>query len=102
MHTQAQQVPEPIRAKGRAPTTSGGFSTGLHMEDLYQFVMNSCSLDCICRECNREKLFFSTRTTFNKDQEEAKPYVYYTLAFHVQVQIKNEDSLKIFSFCTYF
>lgn len=100
MHTQAQQVPEPISAKGRAQTTSGGFSTGLHMEDLYQFVINACSLDW---ECKTEKLLCNIRTTFNnaycKYQEQAKPYAYYTLAFHTQVQVKDEDSPKTLCFC---
>lgn len=101
MHTQVQQVPEPISAKGKAPTTSGGSSTCLHMEDLYQ-----CYKCLLSRLGETEKLLCNTRTTFNnaycKDQEEAKPYVYYTLAFHIQVQIKDEDSPKIFSFCTDF
>jgi len=73
------------------------------MEDLYQFLIKVCSLDW---EHKIEKLLCNIRTTFNntycKDQEEAKPYVYCTLAFHVQLQIEDEDSTKIFSLCTDF
>lgn len=81
------------------------------MEDLYQFGINACSLD---QEHKTErssfiipqKLFFNTKTTVNsadyKDQGEAEPCVYYTPAFPTQVQIKDQDSPKIFSFCTDF
>lgn len=96
-------MPEPISAKGRAPTTAGGFSTGLHMQDLYQFLIDACSLGW---ERKTEKLLCNTKTTFNKpdckDQGEEEPYVHYALAFHIQVQINDEDSPKIFSFCTDF
>lgn len=79
------------------------------MEDLYQFGINACSLAQEHKTGRSsflmpQKLFYNTKTTFNsayyRDEGEAEPSVYYTLSFPTQVQIKDEDRPKIFSFCT--
>lgn len=78
------------------------------MQDLYQFGINACSLAQEHKTKTSsflipQKLFYNTKTTFNnahyKDQGEAEPWVYYTLAFPTQVQIKDEDRPKMFRFC---
>lgn len=76
------------------------------MEVLYQFGTNACSL---AQEHKTEKLFYSTTEALLQYQDntqqcllqrsrKSEPCVYYTLAFATQIQLKDEDRPKIFSF----